>query len=119
MATIDKINEILAEIKSLKSKLIKAQDFENAAILRDMEKFYLEEIEDIENPFIKENAVLLADLKRKDYREYLKCVSHFESPEAFSIWLYTPNEKCTSKFKPCPIDYSWTEIKKLIDYKKI
>jgi len=39
---ITDVNEILAEIKSLKYKLTKAQDFENAARLRDMEKEYLD-----------------------------------------------------------------------------
>jgi len=39
---ITDVNEILAEIKSLKYKLTKVQDFENAARLRDMEKEYLD-----------------------------------------------------------------------------
>lgn len=34
-------NEILEAIKSLKNKLIRAQDFENATLMRDMEKEYL------------------------------------------------------------------------------
>jgi len=40
--TITQVNEILAEIKSLKYKLIKAQDFHNAALMRDMEKHFLD-----------------------------------------------------------------------------
>ena len=39
---ITEVNEILADIKSLKIKLIKAQDFHNGAIMRDMEKQYLD-----------------------------------------------------------------------------
>jgi len=40
--TITQVNEILVEIKSLKYKLTKAQDFHNAALMRDMEKQYLD-----------------------------------------------------------------------------
>jgi len=40
--TIIQVNEILVEIKSLKHKLTKAQDFENAALMRDMEKHFLD-----------------------------------------------------------------------------
>lgn len=39
---ITELNEILAEIKSLKHKLTRAQDFENAALMRDMERKYLD-----------------------------------------------------------------------------
>jgi len=39
---ITELNELIAEIKSLKYKLIKAQDFHNAALMRDMEKEYLD-----------------------------------------------------------------------------
>jgi len=39
---ITDVNQILADIKSLKSKLLKVQDFENAALMRDMEKEYLD-----------------------------------------------------------------------------
>jgi len=39
---ITEVNELLAEIKSLKYKLTKAQDFHNAALMRDMEKQYLD-----------------------------------------------------------------------------
>ena len=39
---ITEVNEILKDIKSLKMKLIKGQDFENASLMRDMEKHYLD-----------------------------------------------------------------------------
>jgi len=42
MTTITEINEIIESIKELKTKLIKAQDYHNAAILREMEKLYLD-----------------------------------------------------------------------------
>lgn len=39
---ITEINDILKDIKSLKIKLIKGQDFVHAARMRDMEKHYLD-----------------------------------------------------------------------------
>jgi len=42
MITVYDAMEIVQDIKSLKLKLTKAQDFENASILRDMEKEYLD-----------------------------------------------------------------------------
>jgi protein-arginine kinase activator protein McsA len=45
---ITEANEIIKSIKSLKYLLIKGQDFENAAIMRDMESKYC-------NKEIKEN----------------------------------------------------------------
>ena len=39
---ITELNELLAEIKSLKHKLVKAQDYHNASLMRDMEKEYLD-----------------------------------------------------------------------------
>jgi protein-arginine kinase activator protein McsA len=40
--TLHDAKEILEDIKSLKIKLVKAQDFDNAAKMRDMEKEYLD-----------------------------------------------------------------------------
>ena len=40
--TLQDGKEILEAIKELKIKLTKAQDFENSAIMRDMEKEYLD-----------------------------------------------------------------------------
>ena len=40
--TVDDAREILEKIKELKILLTKGQDFENSAILRDMEKEYLD-----------------------------------------------------------------------------
>ena len=42
MSTVYNIIEVLKHIKSLKEKLINAQDFENASIMREMEKEYLD-----------------------------------------------------------------------------
>ena len=42
MMTVHDAMEIIQDIKSLKIKLTKAQDFENASVLRDMEKEYLD-----------------------------------------------------------------------------
>ena len=39
---VSEAKEILEAIKELKIKLTKAQDFENAARMRDMEKEYLD-----------------------------------------------------------------------------
>ena len=39
---ITEVNEILKDIKSLKIKLTKGQDFVNAAVMRDMEKHFLD-----------------------------------------------------------------------------
>jgi hypothetical protein len=36
------VNEIIEEIKSLKIKLVKVQDYHNASMMRDMEKEYLD-----------------------------------------------------------------------------
>jgi len=46
--TVADANEIIDDIKALKYKLVKAQDFNNSAIMRDMERDYL-------NKEIKEN----------------------------------------------------------------
>jgi len=40
--TVDDAREILEKIKELKILLTKGQDFENGAILRDMEKEYMD-----------------------------------------------------------------------------
>ena len=40
--TVQDTKEILEAIKELKHKLVKAQDFENGARMRDMEKEYLD-----------------------------------------------------------------------------
>ncbi len=40
--TVHDAKEIVEDIKNLKIKLTKAQDFENAARMRDMEKEYLD-----------------------------------------------------------------------------
>ena len=40
--TLDDGREILDKIKELKHLLIKGQDFENASLMRDMEKEYLD-----------------------------------------------------------------------------
>ena len=42
MLTVADAREILEDIKSLKIQLTKAQDFENAATMRDMERFYMD-----------------------------------------------------------------------------
>ena len=40
--TVQEAKEILDSIKDLKHKLTKAQDFENACLMRDMEKVFLD-----------------------------------------------------------------------------
>jgi len=40
--TVDDAREILEKIKGLKILLTKGQDFENAALMRDMEREYMD-----------------------------------------------------------------------------
>ena len=40
--TVDDAHRILEKIKELKMMLVRGQDFENASLMRDMEKEYLD-----------------------------------------------------------------------------
>ena len=42
MATVEETQKILKEIRALKLLFIKAQEYESASIMREMEKRYLE-----------------------------------------------------------------------------
>lgn len=49
MAKLHDVNEILTTIKELKRKLVYAQDYTNASIMRDMEREYLDKEVQVEN----------------------------------------------------------------------
>ena len=43
MATVEEVQKVLKKIRKLKIEFIKMQEYENASIMRDMEKKYLDE----------------------------------------------------------------------------
>jgi hypothetical protein len=58
MAKITEIVDILTDIRALKLKLIKVQDYESASAMREMEKKYLDFEINITSPKKEEDEVL-------------------------------------------------------------